>query len=398
MNTTVTTLFEGRLVDLLSRRRRDATTEVAEQAPVELIAAAPDHLLAYLLHRHGTAPLHLASQPQVGQWLSRRGDRAGNTIHEREVLAVELPFAGDPELFQCRPDGAYPSGIAARVEAGRGCVAFEIPLDDRDPARAWAAIEAVLRPLREVVETQARQIRADRVDLERELRDRIEARRRDLQSQREFIAGLGLGVSDLPDPGRAVGPAVSRTLELKSVAPAADSWRLSAENFEAILETLRHMSLVIERCPRAFAGMGEEDLRMHFLVHLNAVFRGAATGETFNRTGKTDILLRHEGQNLFIAECKFWKGKTQFAETVEQLLGYLTWRDSRAAVLVFVRGVAMTTVLDRIDEVLRGDDRSVEVRSDPARPGEYRVQFRRPSDPDSLVHIAVQCYEVGAAE
>jgi hypothetical protein len=29
-------------------------------------------------------------------------------------------------------------------------------------------------------------------------------------------------------------------------------------------------------------------------------------GETENGTGKTDILVRHEGANAFIGECKFW--------------------------------------------------------------------------------------------
>jgi len=33
--------------------------------------------------------------------------------------------------------------------------------------------------------------------------------------------------------------------------------------------------------------------------------QGKATGETFNRARKTDILLREGDRNVFIAECKF---------------------------------------------------------------------------------------------
>ncbi len=76
-------------------------------------------------------------------------------------------------------------------------------------------------------------------------------------------------------------------------------------------------------------------------------FEGAATGETFNKTGKTDILLRHEGTNVFIAECKFWKGKRVFLDTISQLLGYLTWRDSKAAVIMFVPNVDFSSVLEK---------------------------------------------------
>ena len=39
---------------------------------------------------------------------------------------------------------------------------------------------------------------------------------------------------------------------------------------------------------------------------------GQATGETFNAAGKTDILLRIDGKNVFIGECKFWKGPKAF--------------------------------------------------------------------------------------
>jgi hypothetical protein len=43
-------------------------------------------------------------------------------------------------------------------------------------------------------------------------------------------------------------------------------------------------------------------------------------GETFNFEGKTDILIRVEALNVFIAECKLWKGEKQFLATIDQLL------------------------------------------------------------------------------
>ena len=61
--------------------------------------------------------------------------------------------------------------------------------------------------------------------------------------------------------------------------------------------------------PRAFEKMGEEDLRTHFLVQLNGQYEGRATEETFNFQGKIDIVIRDEGRNVFIAECKFWGGE-----------------------------------------------------------------------------------------
>lgn len=85
------------------------------------------------------------------------------------------------------------------------------------------------------------------------------------------------------------------------------------------------MVAVMERSPKAFSGMSEEDLRQHFLVQLNGHYEGQATGETFNFDGKTDILVRVDRKNIFIAECKFWRGPESFSQALDQLLGYATW-------------------------------------------------------------------------
>ena len=109
------------------------------------------------------------------------------------------------------------------------------------------------------------------------------------------------------------------------------------------------MTQVMERSPSAFRAMGEEDLRQHFLVQMNGQFEGNATGETFNVNGKTDILLRSGDRNVFIAECKFWKGPKLYLETIDQLIGYKAWRDTKTAILVFNRDTSMSTVLDKVE-------------------------------------------------
>jgi hypothetical protein len=70
------------------------------------------------------------------------------------------------------------------------------------------------------------------------------------------------------------------------------------------------------------SAMGEEDLRQVILTGLNGVYRGKATAEAFNQNGKTDILVRHDGNNLVIGECKFWSGQQNFADTIDQRFRY----------------------------------------------------------------------------
>jgi hypothetical protein len=87
---------------------------------------------------------------------------------------------------------------------------------------------------------------------------------------------------------------------------------------------------------------------------LNSQFEGAATGETFNLSGKTDILIRVAGKNVFIAECKFWQGPAAFGDAIDQLLSYLTWRDCKCALLVFNRNKNSSAVAEKMHEAMTG--------------------------------------------
>lgn len=94
----------------------------------------------------------------------------------------------------------------------------------------------------------------------------------------------------------------------------------------------------MEKTPYSYQSFGEEDFRNLFLPHLNSISSSTVTtGETFNNNGKTDILIQNtDGENLFIAECKLWKGEAQLKEAINQLLErYVTWRDNKLAIIIF---------------------------------------------------------------
>jgi hypothetical protein len=61
----------------------------------------------------------------------------------------------------------------------------------------------------------------------------------------------------------------------------------------------------------------------------------------------TDILIRAGDRNVFIAECKIWKGPKTIQDAFGQLLSYLTWRDTEAALLLFIRTGEPTTIITK---------------------------------------------------
>ena len=80
-------------------------------------------------------------------------------------------------------------------------------------------------------------------------------------------------------------------------------------------------------------------------------------------------------------------------ETIDQLLSYTSWRDTKAALLIFARDVAMSTVLDKIPAILSGHP---SFKRDESIKGEtrFRSVFGQPSDPSREVCVATLVFNV----
>jgi hypothetical protein len=170
---------------------------------------------------------------------------------------------------------------------------------------------------------------------------------------------------------------------------------LLADEYEHILGVIRNMVQVMERSPSAFSHMREEDLRQHFLVQLNSQYEGLATGETFNFEGKTDILVRSDARTVFIAECKFWAGPQVLVESVNQLLGYTSWRDTKTAILLFNRGRLLSTVLGKIGPALHAHPNFV--REIPyGDETSFRFVMSHRDDPERHFTLTVLVFELPA--
>ena len=127
---------------------------------------------------------------------------------------------------------------------------------------------------------------------------------------------------------------------------------MANEMYDDILKIIYQLGKSMERKPSTYIDKDEEGLRDQILLFLETRYDSTtATGETFNRSGKTDIILKfaQDGTNLFVAECKFWHGSSEFLKAISQLFEkYLTWRDSKTALILFVKNKEFTNVLDLI--------------------------------------------------
>ena len=266
-------------------------------------------------------------------------------------IEIIVPFTGDSQVFTItpttfslnRPSGKVRDGTLTFFISGIDLETDEVRLEIDQEVDL---IDSYLTRLREDADTLNRQ-------LDSIARQCIEQRCEKLLADQNLVASLGFKLKQRTDsPKTYTAPEVRR--KITPAAPRANSMpyepepTLDKENYEHILEVIENMAQVMERSPSAFSTMDEESLRWLFLVPLNGHYEGQATGETFNYEGKTDILIRSEGKNIFIAECKYWAGPKALTDAIDQLLSYSSWRDTKVAVIVFNRNKGFTKVLETI--------------------------------------------------
>lgn len=286
------------------------------------------------------------------------GARGPHLVRGTEVT-VRVPFSGDQGLFKVRPTSFTLEALYASVEGN------EIVIRTSDVNPDAARIKAFVDRQLQAIEGYLATLRKNAAPLNKSLRtialEQLTARKEKLLKDQNLVSELGFKLRDRSGmPKTYVAPEVKR--KMKPTLPPSRSGNfkpepaISTEDYEHILTVIQNMAIVMEQSPSAFESINEESLRSHFLVQLNGQYEGQATGETFNFGGKTDILLRVDGKNIFIAECKYWGGPKKLSETVDQLLSYSSWRDTKAAILIFNRRKNFSKVLQAIPPTIESHE------------------------------------------
>jgi hypothetical protein len=319
---------------------------------------------------------------------------------KKTFIQFSVPFTGDKGLFELRPSQFDLNPPRESIQGNE----IQITLQNDGNAEALKAeLNRRIDSIQRYISYQQGEIDAWNTQLEGKIKSIFSGRKAKVLADSNVVSELGYPLKKLPGTSSASSYSIPIRNKVAAPRPAANSPAakpqpfLDEEIFQEILKTLRDMELVMERSPSAFKDLDEEAIRTHFLVALNGKFQGEATGETFNFQGKTDILLRNESRNIFIAECKFWTGPKGFTDTINQLLSYLTWRDTKAAILVFVRDTNISTVLAKIPGLLRDHPNFLsEKASDHA--SEFRTQMKSARDEALPLHLVVQVYHVPSPE
>jgi hypothetical protein len=394
--------------DVVDSQRQSAMKELEEFTETQILTTPTEDLVRYLVDKYKLeAPLldedrqHVETQ-KIKQQIENHGydifsDLVGgtHTVTINQVI-LHIPFTGDSQMFSIQPSYCTIPGPMASVEASD--LLITVSSDRKDAATIKSQLQAVVSSIKQHLATLAQDIKHLPSQIEVPARSKIETRKQQILASKNLVASLGFPMTKRPNaPTTYVAPEVRRKITPRlppaSTAAFKPEPALDEATYKAILDIMDNMTKVIERSPSAFVDTGEEAIRQHFLVQLNAQFEGQATGETFNASGKTDILIRSEGRNIFIAECKFWRGEKLYLETIDQLLSYLTWRDTKTALVIFNRNKNLSQVLGTIKSVT---DKHPHKKSGPAIEGETRFRYimGNPDDHSREIIMTVMVYDI----
>ena len=130
---------------------------------------------------------------------------------------------------------------------------------------------------------------------------------------------------------------------------------------EGVVQALRsRIDSIAQQLEHSRSEIEASNVRLQEEVPMLGNVYGPATGESFSKRGKTDIYLPWDGGSaVFLAECKWWTGPKAFAEdALPQLLDrYVVWRDTHAAMVLFIRNRNASAVIEKAEEIIRAHPR-----------------------------------------
>jgi len=403
---TIRIFAQKRLSDFLDAVLRAMKQEVDGEPRNNLLNANQEDYVDYLVSRYSVEALtfewervsvsdrevNIPAERFPSSFCVRRGGS-----YPKQVITYAIPFAGDPGLLEMQPSTFQM--WTEDVEVWGGVVRFDVICWNNDAEQVRREAERTMGLIRQNAGNVEAQVTRFNSDLRAKAEGIVVQRRAALLQQTNMLEKLGVSLAssaDVPStftvPIRKARPIVAKPQAPD--APFAPEPCLDDDSYKKIPRVCFDAGREMERHPSIYCGRGEETLRDHFLMVLAPHFQ-SVTGETFNCQGKTDVLVRHEGKNLFVAECKYWHGAKALQAAIDQTLGYLTWRDSKAALILFVPNREIAGVLSQIEIEVPKHGAWVQ-NSGRIEEGWYSFVLHLPGDRNRHVKLAVLCFHFPA--
>lgn len=390
---------------IIADARRKATS--LEKSVFE--ANSQEQIIDHIMSSYNLAPLELLVESKTQDIVETKIDVTGNgayiqAFENRPIsvpgykVVVTVPFNGSANLFSVSPTTMRLTYDDAEVLGNELTFALEFTESNATAEGIKAAVEEKIAGIQHNIDNLNKDLSGFNQRVKDAVTDAVAKRFEQINKLDSIKTALQIPLekSTNPSPLNQVSISVQKItpLSTKKDEPGAT---ISSDDYETILETIRSMGASMET-NRASESKDEEALRDILMVGLSASIKsGTVGGELFHKSGKTDISIPFDNKATFVAECKLWKGQKYIGEGIDQLLGYLTWRDAKTALVIFNKDNAnFSDIQNKIETIFT--ERSDYVRTIKQRNGEWRFVMTKPDDAGRQIEIHVMLFDVYEAK
>ncbi len=319
--------------------------------------------------------------------------------YKKTIVQYFIPVAGDINLLNYRPISSFTiSGSGHFVIRGQNLLTEFVSFSENEDLKRL--IEREVNEIHPNLRALIKDFEDFNNNLQHQISSSFNSRKQRILNSKNLLASLGIPLKNnantsttfsIPQPKLRDKIIIKPNVTETGFTPEPT---LDSENYNRILKLINDVGKNFERMPRIYKGKGEEDLRDHIILVLDPNFElGGVSGETFNKSGKTDILIRYDSSVVFVAECKFWSGEKVYLKTIDQLLNYLTWRDTKTSIVIFVREKEFSSILGKIKS-------ATEIHSNylgfvnMSEENWFNFRFHLNGDKNREVKLAVQLYHL----
>ena len=286
-------------------------------------------------------------------------------------ITFTIPFDGDKDLLDLRPSTFYMQSfpvdrVIAPTDDDYGKIIFSLEYAKSELQRSENSNEIVQKGFqREIdtyfktIETINKEVRNYNNGLRNIVEKYLEARLQKANDYLQMRERLELPLKINANAPNTKPIVLKKAKKKKEVSfpnrkESEKNYEISDAHYENIKSIISLACISMEKTARTFNKLLEEELRDVILSNLNSHYQGTASGETFNKVGKTDIYIPFENKAAYIAECKVWHGSKKFVEAIDQLCGYTTWRETKTSLIIFNKeNKDFSSLVDNIDTVLK---------------------------------------------
>lgn len=322
---------------------------------------------------------------------------------DREYVEVDgviaefyFPFTGEADLFKCRAS-TFSMGVYPEITVNKATVSFRIErsLSEMNNANAkdnlLGSLDHALKEIRDGLTYANNDVTAFNNSLKQQAMKWLEEKKKKVEAYFSIATMFEVPI-EKKEYAQTHIPLKRNIVPVAKHYESSNYYGISDGDYKDILDSIKHTGSTYERTPSSYKTLHEEDLRNTLLAALNATYKGDATGETFRNRGKTDICIERDNRAAFVAECKMWTGQKEVGKAIDQLDGYLTWRDCKTALIYFVRRKDFLKTLESAEAALRAYDSMRNVTA--LDKNEFECLFLSKANPGQQIKMRVMLFNL----